>query len=102
MTAATQPNHPLLTSNRTARHTHTHTHTPVQDFARVDMNQFHHVSILYRVMGIRHSWFGIGTERSPNLPQVVDVRELIAGDLLLVGGAPVIRVLEWVQMGVRV
>ena len=79
-----------------------HVHVPVECFACVNVDQLYYVSIPY--------WAGIGIvghairtgTRFPDLPQVVDVCKLIAGDLLLVGGASVIGILEGVEVRVGV
>ena len=67
------------------------------------MNQLHEISVPYRIVGIgpstRHA---PRTERSSYLPQVVDVGKLVARDLLLIGGAPVVGVFEGVEMWVGV
>ena len=67
------------------------------------MNQLHQIFVPYRIVGIgpstRHA---PRTERSSYLPQVVDVGKLVARDLLLIGGAPVVGVFERVEMWVGV
>ena len=67
------------------------------------MNQLHEISVPYRIVGIgpstRHA---PRTERSSYLPQVVDVGKLVARDLLLIGGAPVVGIFEGVEMWVGV
>ena len=67
------------------------------------MNQLLQIFVPYRIVGIgpstRHA---PRTERSSYLPQVVDVGKLVARDLLLIGGAPVVGVFERVEMWVGV
>ena len=67
------------------------------------MNQLDQVSIPYwtRIRFVPLDT-GILRTRPPDLPQVVDVFKLVAGDLLLVGGASVVGVLEGVEMRVGV
>ena len=75
---------------------------PIEGFAGVDVDQLYYVSIPYwtgiRIIG---PTLGVGT-RSPDPPQVVHVRKLVACDLLLVGGASVVGVLEGVEVWVGV
>ena len=74
---------------------------PVEEFACVDVNQLHRVLIPYRT-GIGPDLPGERTEGSAYLPEIVDVGKLVAGDLLLVGGASVVGVFEWVEVRVGV